>query len=209
MTAESTEFDGAVMDALLLRVQEGLVRLDRRVLLAALCPGVSGAHTRSLLEASVVPSSPQLEALFHWRNGTELQSGAALGDLHLFPGFYFLSVEDAVADYQAFVSDPRWSPGWLPVFANGGGDFYVVDLAGAGEVRHFRVDASEHPVEFLSLESMLYTIAAGFERGVFFVDEDGYLEMDDVPFGSLSAVLNLTLRGGLTELVQRRRFTPS
>jgi len=57
-------------------------------------------------------------------------------------------------------------------------------------VRHFRIEDSEHPVEFLTIRDMLTTIAAGFERGVFFVDDHGYLEMDDLAFGSLAAELN-------------------
>jgi cell wall assembly regulator SMI1 len=110
----------------------------------------------------------------------------------LFPGFYFLSLEDAVANYRAFVADPRWTPGWLPLFANGGGDFYVTDVSGepAGVVRHFRIEESEHPVEFLTIGSMLATVAAGFERAIFFVDADGYLEMDDLAYADLAAQLN-------------------
>jgi hypothetical protein len=80
----------------------------------------------------------------------------------------------------------------LPLFANGGGDFYVTDVSGepAGVVRHFRIEESEHPVEFLTIGSMLATVAAGFERAIFFVDADGYLEMDDLAYADLAAQLN-------------------
>jgi cell wall assembly regulator SMI1 len=81
-------------------------------------------------------------------------------------------------------------PGWLPIFANGGGDFYVIDLSGAGVVRHFRIEEAEHPIEFLTVSDMLATIAAGHDRGLFFVDDNGYLEMDDLVFGSLAAEIN-------------------
>jgi hypothetical protein len=37
---------------------------------------------------------------------------------------------------------------------------------------------------------MLTKIAAGFGRGAFFVDDHGYLEMDDPALGSLAAELN-------------------
>jgi cell wall assembly regulator SMI1 len=99
---------------------------------------------------------------------------------------------DAVANYRSLVPDQRWTPGWLPIFANGGGDFYVTDLSGemAGVVRYFRTEESEHPVEFLTIRDMLTTIAAGFTRSVFFVDGDGYLEMHDHAFGSLAVELN-------------------
>jgi cell wall assembly regulator SMI1 len=103
-----------------------------------------------------------------------------------------LSIEDAIVNYKEFVGDARWEPGWLPVFANGGGDFYFVDLSvmGSTMVRHFRIEQSEHPVEFLDIESMMATLAAGFERGVFFVDGSGYLEMDDRAFASMAREFN-------------------
>lgn len=44
------------------------------------------------------------------------------------PGFYLLSLQEAIASYKVFVSDARWRTGWFSVFADGGGDFYVVDF---------------------------------------------------------------------------------
>lgn len=172
-------------------IERGLDRLGRHALLRALRPGVSVGQTRDLLSSSGLPSSAQVETVYEWRDGTDTSVGS-LDDIHMFPGFYLLSAEDAVANYRAFVADPRWSPGWLPLFANGGGDFYVVDLSGdvPGSVRHFRIDESEHPLEFESLTAMLSTVAAGFDRSVFFVDSNGYLEMHDLAFASLAAELN-------------------
>ncbi len=173
-------------------IEIGLERLGRRILLSALRPGLDADQTRMLLRGCDLPGSEQVESLYSWRDGTETEGIPTLDDIHLFPGFYLLSLEDAVANYRAFVSDQRWTPGWLPIFANGGGDFYVTDLSGEmpGVVRHFRIEESEHPVEFLTVRDMLTTIAAGFARGVFFVDDHGYLEMDDLAFGSLAAELN-------------------
>ena len=57
-------------------------------------------------------------------------------------------------------------------------------------VRHFRIEESAQPVEFHSLQEVLVTLAAAFARGVFFVDGDGYLEMDDLAFAALAAELN-------------------
>ena len=78
------------------------------------------------------------------------------------------------------------------MFANGGGDFYLIDLGGTpdGLVRHFRIEEAEHPVEFRSIREMTATLAAAFEEGVFFLDADGYLEMDDLRFASLAAERN-------------------
>lgn len=173
-------------------IEAALQKLKRNALLAALRPGLDAERTRSLLGEVGLPRSGPVEALYGWRDGTNTDRVGALDDIHFFPGFYFLSLEDAVANYRVFVADERWTPGWLPVFANGGGDFYVTDLSGelSGSVRHFRIEESEHPVEFSTIGNMLLTIAAGFKRGVFFVDADGYLEMDDLAFASVAAELN-------------------
>lgn len=133
----------------------------------------------------------ELEALYIWKNGTSTK-GVTLDEIQIFPGFYMLSIEDATINYRSFVANHRWREGWLPIFANGGGDFYVLDLASvpAGQVRHFRIDECEHPVEFTSLGTMLVTLAAAFDRGIFFVDPNGYLEMNDAVFGELAADMN-------------------
>jgi len=73
------------------------------------------------------------------------------------------SLKEALANYDAFRDDRRWNPHWLPVFANGGGDFLAVTCSeepdSRGEVIHFRIDESVHPVEFVSVSRMLDTVA--------------------------------------------------
>lgn len=173
-------------------IEKALQRLGRRALLESLQEGVSAASLRSSLAAVGLPSSPDLEALYGWKNGTSTSGVAAVDDIHFLPGFYLLSVEDAVATYRAFATDTRWTAGWLPLFANGGGDFYVLDLSTSSEnpVRHFRIEESEHPIEFGSLRALLATLAAAFDRGIFFVDPSGYLEMDDLVFAGVASELN-------------------
>ena len=172
-------------------IEASLRHLNRYTLLQSFEAGLSAEAVRSSLGAVGLSSTVEVEALYMWKNGTST-SGVTLDDIHLFPGFYLLSIEDAITNYRAFVADPRWRKGWLPLFANGGGDFYLLDLGSpsAGQVRHFRIDESEHPVEFASLSAMVATLAAAFERGIFFVDSNGYLEMDDIVFGGLAAELN-------------------
>ena len=180
------------VSAPLAKIETALERLDRKVLLRALQPGRTVESVRATLASVELASASDVEALFGWRDGTSTDGGVTLDDIHIFPGFYLLSLEDAIANYRAFVTDSRWTPGWLPLFANGGGDFYVLDLteAEARRVRHFWIDEAEHPVEFSSLAAMLETLAAAFERGIFYVDPNGYLEMDDLVFGGLATEIN-------------------
>lgn len=173
-------------------IELALRRLERNDLLRSLQAGLSADDVRSMLASAGLPSTRDLEEIYGWRNGTASDSAASLDDIQLFPGFHLLSLQDAITNYQAFVTDQRWTPGWLPVFANGGGDFYVVDLSpsGTGAVRHFWIDEAEHPIEFSSLSAMMATLAAGFQREIFYVDPDGYLEMDDLVFGELATEMN-------------------
>lgn len=173
-------------------IEKALQRLGRRVLLESLQEGLLAEEVRSSLAAVGLPPTPALEALYGWRNGTSTVGVAAVDDIHLFPGFYLLSLEDAVANYKVFTTEGQWMAGWLPLFANGGGDFYVLDLSrpAASPVRHFRIAESEHPIEFGSLDGLFVTLATAFDRGIFFVDPGGYLEMDDLVFGGIAAELN-------------------
>lgn len=168
-----------------------LRHLNRNILLRSLQDGISVQVLRSALRGVGISSTPQLEELYNWKDGTST-AGVTLDDIQLFPGFYMLSIEDSVKNYSAFVADPRWRTGWLPLFANGGGDFYILDIetTPTGQIRHFRIEESEHPVEFTSLVSMMATLATAYERGIFYVDPNGYLEMVDLTFGKLAAELN-------------------
>ncbi len=116
--------------ASLTRIEHGLERLQRRALLQRLRPGTPESLIRDALLSLGLPNNAQVETLFGWRNGTDTQRVITLDDIHLFPGFYLLSIEDASVNYSTFRNDPRWTPGWLPLFSNGGGDFYAVVLTG-------------------------------------------------------------------------------
>lgn len=174
------------------QIEASLQGLGRDVLVGALRPGLPTEAVRSALGSVGLAGNFELEQLYGWHDGTSTAGIAAVDDIHLFPGFYLLSIEDAIANFCAFVTDKRWTPGWLPIFANGGGDFYVADLrsAAGSPVRHFRIDEVEHPIEFPSLGAMVSTLAQAFEREIFFVHQNGYLDMDDLVFGSLAAELN-------------------
>lgn len=176
----------------LVRIEAALQALDRRVLLDALRAGVGADRVRALLAACGLTSARDVEALFAWRDGTETTGVTSVDDIHFFPGFYLLSLEDGVANYRTFVEDSRWAQSWMPLFANGGGDFYVVEMAEGdqGAVRRFRIDEIEHPIEFSSLADMIDTLTVAFDRRVFFVDSGGYLEMDDLAFAATAAELN-------------------
>lgn len=116
-----------------------------------------------------------------------------MDDVQLFPGFYFMSAEECFADYDAFVVSDRWDDHWLPILANGGGDFYLMDLSTSpSRVRHFRIDEAEHPVEFTRLANFVEAVNESCRRGVIYLN-DGYLDMDDLAFGDVAASIDPTV----------------
>ena len=60
----------------------------------------------------------------------------------------------------------------------------------ATDIRHFRIEQEDHPIEYKSLEDMLATFAAAYELGVFFVDSAGFLDVDDDAYASIAEVHN-------------------
>ncbi len=107
-----------------------------------------------------------------------------------------MSLDDSLTTYRAVAADSRWDPAWLPIFANGGGDFYATRCGagdGTGSVVGFLVGQSEHPIEYESLTAMAATILACYEEGVFFLSKEGYLEADDHAHAAIARRLNPAL----------------
>ncbi|WP_363250331.1 SMI1/KNR4 family protein [Microbacterium sp.] len=173
-------------------VEDGLRQLDRWKLIRSLRPGASPSQVLERFRSAGTDVPIEALELFSWHDGTETR-GTSIGEIALIPGFYLLSSTDSTENYRAFVSDERWRPSWIPFLADGGGDFYVLDSEGRDRVapiRRFRIEEQEHPVEFGSLKDFFETISVAFQRGVFFVDESGFLEMDDFAFAELARQIN-------------------
>lgn len=173
-------------------LERSFFKLGRTNLMDVMQRGIDAAHVQHAMSEAGLRSTRDLEVLYGWRNGVAPDTRLPIGEISLWPGFYFLSIEEAVANYLAFVKDSRWQKGWFPVFADGGGDFYVVDLSvpHRAPIRDFRLEESEHPIEFASLADMLRTLALGYEQECFFLKQNGFLDMDDERFEKLAARLN-------------------
>jgi len=177
----------------LLALEQTLARLDRRVI-ALLQSGLARTEIEAGLSLRRLPLIPDHTTMYEWRNGTDATTGAVLGDLSLVPGFYLLSLDDALTNYDALTKSDRWDSAWLPILANGGGDFLALQLpsgdAIGGDVCHFRIEYDEHPVEYRSISDMFATFLTAYDQGIFFVDDDGHLEMDDAAYSVLAAAMN-------------------
>lgn len=150
----------------------------RRDVAAKLNPRLTGKKIEEAFQQRGIAAPEALVAIYLWHNGTKVNPGDLLDDLHFFPGFYLLSLEDSLKSYDAFKNDERWDRRWFPVFANGGGDFYAVDCQ-SGEVVGFILGEPEQEVEYECLGAMIKTLRECFEKGIFYVSDEGYLESDD------------------------------
>jgi len=131
------------------------------------------------LRALGLDSPVDLVQLYSICDGTETSEGETIGDICLFPGFYWLTLDDASVVYKSIADDRRWNRSWLPIFANGGGDFFAVicDKASPdfGSIVNFRIGSSHSIVEFASVTKMFQTIEKSFRQDAFF-ETRGFLE---------------------------------
>jgi hypothetical protein len=159
-----------------------LRRLGRNEVVERLMAPVDESRLLADLKHFELYACPDLIELYQSAGGTNVQTGTALDDVQFFPGFYWLSWDDSIANLTTFRNDARWNRKWLPLFANGGGDFYVVDCETepvSCAVIGFLLGQTDHPIEYESVSTMLATILSCYEQGAFFVDPRGYLEMKD------------------------------
>ncbi len=124
---------------------------------------------------------PDVVTAYGAADGTDNESDDTIGDISLFPGYYWLPLDEAFETYTAINKSPQWREDWFPIFASGGGDFYAVvcsDREGAfGSVVGFILGEAEQMIEFPTLSAMLETVARSFEQGAFHI-EAGHLQPD-------------------------------
>jgi cell wall assembly regulator SMI1 len=175
-------------------IAAGLERLGRMPTLRLLRPGLPASQVNAALEQWQLRATPDMEEAYAWHDGTDATTGEVLNDLWLFPGYYFLSLDDAMANYRAFRDDPRWDPSWVPVFADGGGDFLAVQCDarsdGWGAVIDFSLEDVEQSIQYASLSALFATVAAAFDADLFYVDDTGRFEMNDPAFIDLAREMN-------------------
>ena len=125
----------------------------------------------------------ELEVIYQWHNGTKDQPGDLLETLYLFPGFYFVPIQEALQIYHAESVNPEWLETWFPVFANGGGDFYLIPCAreklDATPVIGWIHGEPEKIEEYESLTAMARTLDECFARKAFYLNDEDMMDIDD------------------------------
>lgn len=140
--------------------------------------GQRASVARAAFERLGLEVPPEVLTLYSWRDGQRGTTDAAF-----FPGYRLLSVESAVEEYrnmgqESKTAAPGWSTSYLPILKSGTG-FVVVDCDGddKGAVLEWSSVTGltlGHP----SLASFMQEIAEGYEKGAYFVSDDGNLDRD-------------------------------
>jgi len=185
------------------KIEQMIVSLDHilahhrhlgRVLPSLLQPGLAQTEITSWESKLPFSFTLEVEAIYRWRNGTKAATGDLLESLSFSPGFYFLSIDEAIQTYMERENSPQWRKGWFPIFADGAGDFYLVicdqNKLETTNVVGFIHGEPEQSVEYESLSAMIQTIEAGFAEGAFFLDDDNSLEIDDEKFRNIAQRFN-------------------
>jgi hypothetical protein len=160
-----------------------LERLERREALNLILPPLPPAEAASSLQiAGLSAAEPLLEWFGSWGGQA---SGGLLGDMDVLPGFYALSLPDSLAHRR---QHEDWSKSWLPLLADGGGDFYIGDTA-LPEVPVLRHRSDEPDAEAVanSLAAFVSVAASAFDREVIYVNA-GYLDQDEEEWRRLLGV---------------------
>jgi cell wall assembly regulator SMI1 len=116
--------------------------------------------------------------LYMWRNGTRVSQEYVLNDHYFTPGYYLLSLEDALDAYHSLIGNTDWENGCFPILTSGGGDYYGVNHEQQGRVIHYVRDYPDHPVKYLSLSTMMQTVAECYESGAYSLDDRGFFEVN-------------------------------
>ncbi|MFN0204294.1 MAG: SMI1/KNR4 family protein [Bacteroidia bacterium] len=158
--------------------------------------GLKEGHIREVAAMYDVHFSEEVVALYQWRNGlnSRYPSGSMLkmGDVCFFPGYVFLSIEDAINAYNRSKLQQDWNKDWFPLFWNSAGCMFVMDCGeeNRGQMIEFGGPYFDSEVVYASLSDMLKTIAKSYEVGGFYFDEEFGLACDDQIFCALAKDLN-------------------
>ncbi len=144
-------------------------------------PGLGPTIVTGKLGSLGLRCPDDLILLYGLCDGTETAEGDPLDEIHLFPGYYWMKLDEAIETYSSLVEEERWNAAWLPILANGGGDFYAVigdeKSSDFGGLVGFILGESDHLVEFKNVTALFQTIEQAFTQKAFFL-ANGYLEAD-------------------------------
>lgn len=141
----------------------------------------------------------ELRELYGFADGS-IVDGIDSGKAGLMPIQVFLRLGDAVVEYlqgieirESFTNfETGYTPGkkLFPFLSDGGGNLYWVDLnegENYGRIYWTNTFGEDPTYHFSSLSNMFNLIHECYAKGIYFLDEDGYLDCDWEGFRKIAA----------------------
>lgn len=175
----------AFEDLVKLHIQNGSP-LPKRLL-----EGINIGDIDDLFEEVTAKPSREIYTLYRLFNGTDASGTPSLGELCLGPAWIFPDLAQACQIHFTGVMSGYWEEHLFPVFTSGMDDYLLLDTQkdNAPLLAHIE-DVPELIPAYINLERFFQTSAACMKEGVFFIDEEGLLDMDVDKEFLLSARMN-------------------
>lgn len=145
--------------------------------------------------------NPELVDFYCWRNGVsdfDMQN-KNISELELFPFGIMLSLESAINIYLLYTTKLKaWSKSLFPIFANGGGDFLLLDIDNnSKQFSQIHIYcpsillSTQTETIYDSIETLFKTVIACYYKGVYKMDNDDIsIDVDYYQEKELSKSLN-------------------
>ncbi|WBO86721.1 SMI1/KNR4 family protein [Hymenobacter yonginensis] len=153
--------------------------------------GLEAGTVRDLFAAAGVVPTPELLALYTWKNGQSYEGGL-VGELWVGAPGVFYPLEMAIEEYALNQKEHFYEPHFFPLFD----DTLLLNLDPQSP-HHGRLYRWCPSLLLLtpermydSLEAMLATLTACFAQGVYWYNADGYFDYDMDAEGVLAKALN-------------------
>ncbi|KAK3578781.1 hypothetical protein CHS0354_030197 [Potamilus streckersoni] len=130
----------------------------------------------------------QIIQLYEYTDGINSSAAAdfQLHDLWLIPGYYLMSLRDAVETLMTMKRISEiWNPNWLPVFSSRAGDFVVFDFSNGHIFEIFTKESLGWEIA-TSIEEFVSHLAENLKSGRIFVGEDGLMDETKADEGELN-----------------------
>ena len=144
--------------------------------------GLNQENLSNYLDLEGLHDTKDIMKLYTVADGTQTHAGEVMEDIWFFPGYFWMSMEEASSVYKEMCCCDQWNPAWFPIFASDGGDYYAVActsrLDSSHNVVRFLRGEINHDVMFSNIESMFLTLNKCFSQGVFYCDEGNKFKSD-------------------------------
>jgi hypothetical protein len=166
-------------------------------------PGTERSSLAKVEETLGLKFNDELIELYTFADGIKFQEGSVIGKSGIIPIHVFLSNENAINYYKTYIThedlftnhDSEKSPGkkLFPFLEDSAGCCHWVDLNDTknhGKIYWTNSYGESPDYVFSSLTKFFQAIKECYEKEVFFLDEDGYLEQDDEEFARVAMKLD-------------------